>query len=78
MSTVGAYQAKTHLAELLNRVSQGETITITRRGEPIAELAPINQNRSDPHSIAEEIRSLRQGVRLEGLSLREMIQEGRR
>lgn len=38
--TVGAYEAKTHLAELLDRVEQGETVHITRRGKLIAELGP--------------------------------------
>jgi len=39
---VGAYQAKTHLPELLGRVERGERITITRRGKAVAELRPIS------------------------------------
>lgn len=38
---VGAYEAKTHLARLLERVRRGERITITRRGRPVAELRPV-------------------------------------
>lgn len=38
--TVGVHEAKTHLSDLLRRVEAGETVTITRRGEPIAELRP--------------------------------------
>lgn len=38
---VGAYEAKTHLPGLLERVRRGERITITKRGRPIAELRPV-------------------------------------
>ena len=38
MTTVGAYEAKTHLADLLRRVEAGERIRITRNGRPIADL----------------------------------------
>lgn len=39
-ATVGAYDAKTRLAELLDRVQKGEEIVITRHGKPIARLVP--------------------------------------
>jgi antitoxin (DNA-binding transcriptional repressor) of toxin-antitoxin stability system len=39
-SSVGAYEAKTHLGELLDRVEGGETITITRHGNPSRSLFP--------------------------------------
>ncbi len=38
---IGAYEAKTHLPALLKRVALGESITITRRGKPVAELRPV-------------------------------------
>lgn len=37
---VGAYEAKTHLPRLLRDVAQGDRITITVRGRPVAELVP--------------------------------------
>ena len=40
METVGAYEAKTHLPRLLDRVARGEEIRITRNGRPIARLVP--------------------------------------
>ena len=43
MTEVGAYEAKTHFAQLLDLVARGETITITRRGTPIAEIRPVGQ-----------------------------------
>ncbi|MFL6466305.1 MAG: type II toxin-antitoxin system Phd/YefM family antitoxin [Bryobacteraceae bacterium] len=42
MDVVGAFEAKTHLAELLDRVCEGESITITRHGKPVAQLVPIS------------------------------------
>jgi prevent-host-death family protein len=41
--SVGVHEAKTHLSKLLERVSAGEEITITRRGEEIARLVPTRQ-----------------------------------
>lgn len=38
---IGAYEAKTHFASLIERASRGERITITRRGKPVAELCPL-------------------------------------
>lgn len=38
--SVGVHEAKTHLSRLLNRVSSGEEIVITRRGEDVARLVP--------------------------------------
>ena len=40
ISSVGAYDAKTRLSELLNRVEKGEQIVITRHGRPVARLVP--------------------------------------
>lgn len=37
---IGAFEAKTRLSELLDRVGQGAVYVITKRGRPIAELRP--------------------------------------
>ncbi len=79
MKTVGAFEAKTHLNELLNRVSKGETIRITRRGIPIAKLVPSGEAEAkDLKKVVREIREIRQGASLGGSTLRELINEGRR
>jgi len=80
MGTVGAYDAKTHLPELLKRVEAGERITITRHGVPVAVLVPPDPARtSDMESVIQDIRSFRKGRRLSGkATIREMIDEGRR
>ena len=79
VAEVGAYEAKTHLSELLERVVKGERIVITRHGTPVAELTRID--RRGRGSVAETVASLRafrDGRRLGDLSVREMIEDGRR
>ena len=78
MKTVGAFEAKTHLNELLTRVSRGETIRITRRGIPVAKLVPAAEGeQKDLKQLVREIREIRKGASLQGLSIRELIDEGR-
>ena len=79
METVGAYQAKTHLPKLIDRVQKGERITITKHGVPVAILQPPDPQRNvDLESVIAEIRKFRDRHSLDGLSIREMIEEGRR
>jgi prevent-host-death family protein len=58
METVGAFEAKTHLAALLERVEHGETFTITRHGKPVAKLVPIDQR--DPEQIRAAIKRMKE------------------
>ena len=79
METVGAYEAKTHLPKLLERVTKGERITITKHGVPVAVLQPFDPAKNiDTGNIIAELRSFRGKNKLSGLSIREMIEEGRR
>ncbi len=79
MKSVGTFEAKTHLNELLKRVSKGETIRITRRGVPVARLVPSEEGEpKDLKKIVREIREIRQGASLGKLTIRELIDEGRR
>ena len=79
MKTVGAFEAKTHLNELLRQVSQGETIRITRRGIPVAKLVPAEDGEhKDLKQIVRDIREIRKGANLRGLTIRKLIDEGRR
>lgn len=79
MRTIGAYEAKTHLPRLLDEVAAGETIVITKHGVPVARLVPpADEERRDVAEVIEAIRELRRQVRpLDGLSVRDLIQEGR-
>src|SRR6201984_2573754 len=64
MAFVGAFDAKTHLAELLDRVSRGEKITITRHGVPAAMLVPVGETSAKMRhkEIVEGMRRLRTGL----------------
>lgn len=78
MKTVGAYEAKTKLPSLLDRVAAGETVTITRHGTPVAHLVPARRQAGAARAAAEQLREFRRAHRLAGVSLRELIDEGRR
>ena len=58
MDTVGAFEAKTHLSALLERVAQGESFTITRHGKPVAQLVPAQQR--DPERTKATIRRMKE------------------
>ena len=80
MTEIGVYEAKTHFAALLRRVEQGERITITRHGHPVALLTPpvTAPGRTRDEAIR-ELRALRRGRRLgPDLTLRDLIDAGRR
>jgi prevent-host-death family protein len=78
METVGAYEAKTHLAQILERVARGERITIARHGVPVAVLQPADSSKQMPvRTVIEHLRALRERHNLDGLSLRDLIEEGR-
>ena len=77
-STIGAFDAKTHLGELLDRAEQGEAVTITRRGKPVARLVPITD--AGPSGAAEAVRrlrDLRRSTTLGGLDWRALRDAGR-
>lgn len=78
-ATVSSYEAKTKLPELLRRAAGGERIIITRRGQPMAELVPIAKPQAMTVDQAiSQIRKLGSRHSLKGLSIREMIEDGRR
>jgi len=79
MKTIGSYEAKTHLSRLLAKVSRGARFTITKHGVPVALLIPTESaSKSDPRLVIQNLRSFRKSIKLKGLSLRAMIEEGRR
>jgi prevent-host-death family protein len=79
MKTVGAFEAKTHLSSLLEEVAGGAEILITRHGRPLARLVPVNtMGRERRIQAIERLRSFATGRRLNGLSIRELRDQGRR
>jgi prevent-host-death family protein len=79
-NTVGAYEAKTHLSKLLEKVEAGEEITITKHGAPVAKLVPVKKEVSAEQRVAaiERIQQLAMGLSLGGLKVKDLINEGRR
>ena len=79
MRSIGAYEAKTHLPRLLDEVEKGERITITKHGRPVAVLVPPGTvARPDPDALVRWMREFRNSHPLEGVTIRELIDEGRR
>lgn len=77
MQEVGAYDAKTHLPKLLERVEKGERFVITKHGRPVAELLPITRPDADAvrRTIA-EIRAFRKSLRERGVRISSVLQKG--
>ena len=72
MQSIGAYEAKTHLPRLLDRVARGESLTITRHGQPVARLVPVeNEARDRARQAARRI--LERRARLNRTSISELI-----
>jgi prevent-host-death family protein len=79
MITVGAFEAKTHLSMLLDRVAAGEEVVITKHGKPVARLVSARSIDDQRVNTAfEQLKRLRQGTTLGGLSWRDLRDEGRR
>lgn len=78
MTTVGAYEAKTHLGELLQQVEAGDVVTITRHGRAVARLVPAAPATGSPDAVVAAIRRARVGIRKGRLSVKQMVHEGRR
>jgi prevent-host-death family protein len=43
MDTVGLFEAKTHLSEIIARAERGEETIITRHNKPVAKIVPIRE-----------------------------------
>ena len=75
---IGAYEAKTRLSALLERVERGEQITITKHGRPIAKLVPIGEVDLERRRAAvEALKDFAKGRTL-GIPVKRLIEEGRR
>jgi len=77
MKTVGLFEAKQKLSELVERASTGEQIGITRRGKLTALIVPARRERT-VKEIFDDIEEIRKQVtRSKKFSIRELIEEGR-
>ena len=77
MRTVGLFEAKQKLSELVDRAGKGERIGITRRGRLAAVITPVQPQRSLRESF-DEIEKVRKKVRMpKSLTVKSMIEDGR-
>lgn len=77
MFEIGAYEAKVHLARLLDRVEKGERFVITRNGRAVAELGPVGKR--DGKSIRRvigDLHSLRDELARRGVRMRDLLRKG--
>jgi prevent-host-death family protein len=78
-TTVGVFEAKNSLSELIERVGRGGEVTITKHDTPVAKLVPaIDSLAAARLKATKELRVMSRKYRLKGLSARELIAEGRR
>ena len=78
MEQIGTHEAKTRLSELLVKVRKGQEFLITNRGEPVAKLVPaFKYDQQQVRHAVEEIKKIQSRSRLNGLKVRDMIDEGR-
>jgi len=76
---VGAFEAKTHLSELLQRVREGDRVIITHRGAPVAVLVPPGELvRDHVAEVITKLRELRKRTKPGPGSIRKMRDQGRR
>ena len=79
MSEIGAFEAKTHLPQLLQRVEAGERFVITRHSRPVAELVPFQSRDSGKvRSAIDALKQFQQTHSLDGVSVRQLIEEARK
>ena len=77
MPEIGAYDAKTHLPKLLERVRRGERFVITKHGRPVAELGPVAvRDQESLRRALERIRSGREALRRRGVRLSRILRKG--
>lgn len=85
MATITAFEAKTRFGELLERVSRGEEIVITRHDQPVARIVPegkrrLNQVRAavrDLRALQQEIAKRNRSKPISDKEIRDAINEGR-
>jgi prevent-host-death family protein len=78
-NTVSAFDAKTHLSRLLVEVEEGNVITITRRGKPVAQLVPVKDEEKEVcrKDLLRGFDAIRSRIK-ESVNTQELIDEGRK
>lgn len=79
LQTIGTYETKTHLADVLRRVRSGQGFTITQRGEPIADLLPAGTrlHRDGARAAQRMRRFIDEAPGSEPTDIKALIEQGR-
>jgi prevent-host-death family protein len=81
MESVGLFEAKTHLSELIARAERGEEVVITRHNKPVAKLVPMGSGvdgERDKRQAALRALASFDRIKVPGATLSELIRTGRR
>jgi prevent-host-death family protein len=80
MRTVGLFEAKQKLSELVERASGGEEIGITRRGKLAAIITPVRRRTASVEEAFARIEQIRKRIKPlpKGITVKDLIEEGRR
>jgi prevent-host-death family protein len=87
MESIGLFEAKTHLSELIARAERGEEVIITRHNKPVAKLVPISEVSPELYQqrlkLLAELQDIGRRIEAEGgpITVEEILQwrdEGRR
>ncbi|MBI3863842.1 MAG: type II toxin-antitoxin system prevent-host-death family antitoxin [Planctomycetia bacterium] len=79
MRSIGSYELKTHLSEVLDAVEHGQTVIVTRHGKPIARILPSEVAKQE--QVSRAVQSLLNFPRTrlpKGVTVRSLIEAGRR
>lgn len=80
METIGLFEAKTHLSELVARAERGEEVVITRHNKPVAKLVPIGRAARTVimrRQAALEALQAFEPIEMPGVTIAELIGNGR-
>lgn len=80
MDTVGLFEAKTHLSELIARAERGEEVVITRHNKPVARIVPVRRAAKARSSRRERALAALQAfepIALDGVTVQDLVRQGR-
>ena len=77
-NVIGAFDAKTHLGQILENVQKGDEVTITKRGKPVARIIPYREKISMSNKdVLNEFSNIRNSIKGK-VNIKDYINEGRK
>jgi len=77
---IGAFDAKTHFSQILEKIENGEDFIITKRGKPVAKIVPFEEKKISRKEALKTLREMRKLYRGNpgDFNIREAIENGRK